>query len=208
MKTVLCFGDSNTYGLIPGTKDRYEESVRWTGLLADKVRNKGYRVVEEGLVGRTTIFSDDLRPGRKGSDLLPVLLESHGPVDTVVLMLGTNDCKTVYSASAEVIGRGIEKLLDQIRSFGNGIRVILVSPILLGEEVWKIQYDPEFGKASVEVSKELKRVYQQISEKYGCEFLAASDVADPSDDDQEHLTPAGHAAIATAILKVISGKAV
>lgn len=29
MKQILCFGDSNTYGLIPGTKDRYDWDTRW-----------------------------------------------------------------------------------------------------------------------------------------------------------------------------------
>ena len=46
--------------------------------------------------------------------MLPAILESHRPVDTIVLMLGTNDCKSVYSATPEVIGQGIEQLLDQI----------------------------------------------------------------------------------------------
>lgn len=98
MKTILCFGDSNTYGYIPETAGRYPEDIRWTGVLNSKVRDLGYRVIEEGLVGRTSIFPDQLRPGRRGSDFLPVLLESHYPVDSIVLMLGTNDCKTVYLA--------------------------------------------------------------------------------------------------------------
>ena len=60
-----------------------------------------YKRQEEGLCGRTTVFEDELREGRKGAAFLPTLLESHAPVDRVVLMLGTNDCKTFYNASAE-----------------------------------------------------------------------------------------------------------
>ena len=152
MKTILCFGDSNTYGLIPGTKERYPEDIRWTGILGQRLKNRGFRVVEEGLVGRTTIFPDNLRPGRDGSELLPVLLESHYPVDELILMLGTNDCKTVYNASAQVIGRGIKKLLGQIKNADKNIKVTLVSPILLGDEVWKSEFDPEFGVQSVKTS--------------------------------------------------------
>lgn len=94
MKEILCFGDSNTYGLIPGTKERYGRDTRWTGLLEQHLYEKGYRIIEEGLCGRTTVFEDELREGRKGAALLPTLLESHAPIDRVVLMLGTNDCKT------------------------------------------------------------------------------------------------------------------
>ena len=116
MKQILCFGDSNTYGLIPGTKDRYDWDTRWSGRIGQRLWEDGCRIVEEGLCGRTTVFDDPLRDGRRGTELLSVILETHKPVDVVVLMLGTNDCKTMYDTSAEVIGRGVERLLDQIRS--------------------------------------------------------------------------------------------
>ena len=107
MKQILCFGDSNTYGLIPGTKDRYPWEVRWTGILAEGIREKGFQVVEEGLCGRTTVFEDELRDNRRGVAVLPMILESHQPLEKVVLMLGTNDCKTIYQASAEEKGKRV-----------------------------------------------------------------------------------------------------
>ena len=118
-------------------------------------------------------------------------------------VLGTNDCKTYYNASPEVIGRGIEKLLEQIKTIAGTAKVLLVSPIALGDEVWKTEYDPEFNQHSVEVSKGLKEVYRKIAEKYGCDFLAASDVASPSRVDMEHLNEEGHQKLAEAILGVI-----
>ena len=81
MKEILCFGDSNTYGLIPGTKNRYGRDTRWTGLIEQQLYGKGCRIIEEGLCGRTTVFEDELREGRKGAAFLPTLLESHAPVD-------------------------------------------------------------------------------------------------------------------------------
>ena len=107
MKQILCFGDSNTWGLIPKTKQRYPWGVRWTSILDNELNrhfNNEYRVIEEGLCGRTTVFDDPLRDGRNSFKLLPTILESHNPVTDVIIMLGTNDCKTVYNASAEVIG--------------------------------------------------------------------------------------------------------
>ena len=136
MKQILCFGDSNTYGLIPGTANqRYGWGTRWTSILDDKVRTKGYRVIEEGLCGRTTVFDDPFRTERRGTEMLPAILESHRPVDTIVLMLGTNDCKSVYSATPEVIGQGIEQLLDQINTVNPDAKILLVSTIYLGERI-------------------------------------------------------------------------
>ena len=136
MKQILCFGDSNTYGLIPGTTNqRYGWGTRWTSILDDKVRTKGYRVIEEGLCGRTTVFDDPFRTERRGTEMLPAILESHRPVDIIVLMLGTNDCKSVYSATPEVIGQGIEQLLDQINTVNPDAKILLVSPIYLGERI-------------------------------------------------------------------------
>lgn len=204
-REILCFGDSNTYGLIPGTKERYKENIRWTGILQQKLKEKDCRIVEEGLCGRTTVFEDELRKNRKGSGLLPVLLESHAPIDQVVLMLGTNDCKSYYHASAEVIGLGVEKLIGQIRQAGEHIKILLVSPILLGEKVWEPEYDPEFDEQSVETSRQLKTVYSRIAKKHGIDFLAASDVAEPSSRDREHMDEESHRRFAEAVYERLAG---
>ncbi len=204
MKQILCFGDSNTYGLIPGTKDRYPWEVRWTGILAEGIREKGFQVVEEGLCGRTTVFEDELRDNRRGAAVLPMILESHQPLEKVVLMLGTNDCKTIYQASAEVIGKGVEKLVHQIQAADENIEILLVSPILLGEGVGEEGYDPEFNQESVETSKGLKAVYEQVAKRNGCAFLAASDYAKASGADREHLDEKGHRQLAEAVLQRIA----
>ena len=109
MKQILCFGDSNTWGLIPKTNKIVES-------LNDK-KEGGYRVIEEGLCGRTTVFDDPLRDGRNGVKILPTILETHNPVDIVIIMLGTNDCKTVYNASAEFIGQGVKRLIGQVKNY-------------------------------------------------------------------------------------------
>lgn len=203
MKSVLCFGDSNTYGLKPDGTGRYDENTRWTGILSSKLSSKDYRIYEEGLVGRTTVFEDGTRIGRKGSDLLPVILETHSPIEKVVLMLGTNDCKAVYNASAKVITRGADVLIKQIKNFDKSIEIILVSPIKLGEKVFQKDYDPEFNETSVQTSKELLFYFRRLAEEEDCKFLAASDVAEPSEIDQEHLDEKGHSALANAIYEKI-----
>lgn len=85
---------------------------------------------------------------RRGSELLPIILETHKPEDLIILMLGTNDCKTFYGATAGSIGLGIRKLVRQIRDGAPSAKILLMSPIALGEKVWD-GFDTEFGKNSV-----------------------------------------------------------
>ena len=199
MKQILCFGDSNTYGLIPKTDDRYPWNVRWTSILNEKLGLENYRVIEEGLCGRTTVFEDPLRKSRCGINILPAILETNRPIDIVVVMLGTNDCKTIFGATAEVIGKGISSIIEQIRTYSSGSKILLISPIHLGEDVWKKEYDPEFSAASVSISKELATVYKDIAEKENIYFLDAASYAVPSSVDQEHLDEEGHRLLAEAV---------
>ena len=211
MKRILCFGDSNTWGLIPGTSERFGDNIRWTGIIKNDLAHSGFEIIEEGLCGRTTVFEDPDRIGRAGDKLLPVMPESHSPLDMVVLMLGTNDCKPVYNADAEIIASGIERLIGQIRAVkGHECRILLISPIELGDDVWKEQYDPQFSCSSPALSRSLKKAYEKVALKYNTELLAASDFANPSNIDCEHLDEQGHNALARAVKdKIISiyGKA-
>ncbi|MBO5469639.1 MAG: arylesterase [Lachnospiraceae bacterium] len=199
MKNILCFGDSNTYGLIPGGNGRYEWGVRWTSLLDRRVRKLGYRVIEEGLCGRTSVFEDAVRKGRKGIDWLPILLETHSPIDIVVIMLGTNDCKTYYHADAERIASGVEALVEIVQEYDPNIEVIVSSPIALGDGVWEDGYDPEFDASSVEVSRKLPAAYRAMANRKGVHYLAVSDYAQPSMVDREHMDEEGHRRYAQGI---------
>ena len=199
MKQILAFGDSNTWGLIPGSApyERYPWGVRWTSILQEKLEDA--RVIEEGLCGRTTVFEDELRPGRKGINSLPVLLESHSPIDSAIIMLGTNDCKSFYNASATTIGKGIERCLDALEKYVKCENILLIAPMDLGPDVWKPEKDPEFNKRSVETSRELKNVYRRIADRKGVGFLAASDFVSPSDIDNEHMDASSHRVFADAV---------
>ena len=203
MKQILCFGDSNTYGLIPKGGGRYAWGIRWTSILNEKLGLENYRVIEEGLCGRTTVFDDPLREGRCGIQMLPAVLETHNPIDITVVMLGTNDCKTIYGTTADFIGKGISKIINQIRINAGESKILLISPIHLGADVWKDEYDPEFSALSVATSKALADVYQKVCENENIYFLDASSYAEPSSIDQEHLDEEGHRLLADAIFNKI-----
>jgi lysophospholipase L1-like esterase len=107
MKVILCYGDSNTWGYDPHTQERFSSRVRWTGVLARQLGEE-YHMIEEGLSGRTTVWDDPVEGLHKnGKNYLLPCLESHQPIDLVILMLGTNDLKMRFSVPAADIGRGI-----------------------------------------------------------------------------------------------------
>lgn len=202
MKTLLCFGDSNTYGLNPKDKSRFDYNTRWTGILEQKLSAYDFRVVEEGLCGRTTMFPDKFRSNRCGIDILPVLLESHSPIDYITIMLGTNDCKVCFNSSAYTIALGVKRLINQVHNSGNA-KILLISPIHLAHGVGEPAFDPEFNENSVKISKELKKAYSELAKNEHCLFLAASDYVQPSEYDREHIDETGHKILADAIFKVI-----
>ena len=115
MKEILCFGDSNTHGYMPGLGTRYPIDQRWSGLLG-KLLGDGYHVVEEGMDGRTTAFEDDLQPWRSALGYIGPCVKTHAPLDLIIIMLGTNDSKTRYGVSAEEIGFGMQELIIRIKA--------------------------------------------------------------------------------------------
>jgi lysophospholipase L1-like esterase len=135
-RTILCYGDSNTHGTMPmpdlGSMGRYVRQTRWPGQLAALLPD--WQVIEEGLPGRTTVHDDPIEGAhRNGLTVLPAILESHRPIDVVILMLGTNDLKQRFSVNALDIALSLEKLVLAIRGSGCGPDgaapgVILVAP--------------------------------------------------------------------------------
>ena len=149
---ILCFGDSNTYGYLPDGSGRFDADTRWTGILQKKLGHK-HPVIAEGLCGRTTVFQDELREGRRGLDTIGITVEMHNPIDLLVIMLGTNDCKSRYGASAGTIARGLDQVIEKAKkNASQPFRLLLISPIHLGHGVGESGFDPEFNTSSEIVS--------------------------------------------------------
>jgi len=190
-RAVLCFGDSNTYGSIPGVAGgRYDWETRWPGVLARELGD-GWRVVEEGLPGRTTVFDDPLAPYRRGADYLPPCLDSHTPLDAVVIFLGTNDLKTRLSAGPADIAGGLGVLAQTALAVTP--RVLLLSLPRLGAEL-----SGEFAGAN-EKAGALPRCIAEVAAAVGAGFLDLSTLVTYSAIDGFHLDPDGHAAIGDAV---------
>ena len=110
-------------------------------------------MVEAGFILRTNVIWMKKIKGRKGIESLPFILESQQPVDAAVLMLGTNDCKACYHNSPYIIARGLSLCVDELLRCIEPGRILIVSPLHLGKDVWKEPFDPEFDQRSVEVSQ-------------------------------------------------------
>mgnify|MGYP002552505310 FL=1 len=203
MKNILCYGDSNTFGSIPGG-GRYPYGVRWPGRLAGLL-GADWHLIEEGMGGRTTVWEDPLEPGRCGIRYLPVALCSHQPLDMVIVSLGTNDCKASFHAPAGLIAQGLGRILSCIQhhpyTTGRVPDVIVVSPIAIGEACDVLF--PAFDHTSVEKARRLAPLFERTAKANGCLFLDAARVAGPSSRDHLHMDPEGHAALADALARLI-----
>lgn len=204
MKRILCYGDSNTWGYDPAGNKRFDESERWTRLLA-KALGDGYSVIEEGLNGRTTVFDDPLVPYRNGRDMLVPLIWSHKPLDCIVIMLGTNDLKPKFAPSAAAVADGLETLarlaLSPAALEGSPApKILVVSPIEVGEHIERSMFNEMFGgRRAIGLSRELPALIASVAKRNGCEFLDAARITAPSDFDSIHLDATGHAKLARAV---------
>ena len=199
-KTILCFGDSNTWGYVPGTGRRYPIDVCWTGLIQESL-GSGYRIIDEGLSGRYTVWDEPFRPGRNGASLLQPILESHRPLDWVVLMLGTNDVLHFKDNTAFDAARGASLLIDIVRRTQTGLNdhappVLLIAPPLITELSDNLLLKCHGNPSN---SNDFGKHYRNIAAEKQCEFLDAADVCKPSPIDGVHLDEEGHRLLAESI---------
>lgn len=199
-KHILCIGDSNTHGLCTDPSEsadhgnRYNEEERWTCLL-QKALGEEYLVIEEGLSGRTCVYDD---PDMDSVNLLPVLhavLNSHEPLDLVILMLGTNDSKVKFNTDAKKITKGMQILVEEAKSVPcwgkNGPKILIVAPVPIEEGV----IYPDFNEKSVETTKTLAREYAFLAVAERADFLDVGG-CELTSVDHVHLTKRGHRQLA------------
>ncbi len=217
MTTVLCYGDSNTYGWLAESAPhpsyevkRQPADVRWTGRL-QMLLGPDYKVIEEGCSGRTTIFDDPLEGWKNGLLSLKPILYSHKPFDILILMLGTNDLKQYFCNSATRIAAGAGVLVDTAKEFctlkqGFIPKIILVAPPRVGREIQRSPFYGEFDETAVTRSYEFSEAFRKIADSKGCLFVDAAVLSNADEFvDQVHLNPAGHAALAQALAELIKG---
>ncbi len=208
MKTILCFGDSNTWGYdaagtaATGQLQRHPHDVRWPGVLAREL-GAGFRVIEEGQNGRTTVHDDPFTICRNGKDYLPACLESHKPLDLVVMMLGSNDLKSVFNVPAMEIANGASILARMILQSDAGIdarppKLLLICPPAVVDMSHAPEIAEKFGD-SVARSRRLPQHYENVARQLGCAFLNAQDIVTASLLDGIHLEASEHEKLGNAV---------
>jgi lysophospholipase L1-like esterase len=210
MRTVLCYGDSNTWGAAPmaGPADvrRFGFSERWPGVLRSEL-GEGWWVIEEGLNGRTTVHDDPIEGvHRNGRRYLAPCLETHAPLDLVVLMLGTNDLKHRFGASAFDIASGVGVLIDDILAGAAGPdgeppRILLLCPPPLAQLTWLADM---FG-GGAEKSQALARHYGTVAKARNCGFLDTGEVIVSSQVDGIHFEANEHEKLGRAVAVQVRG---
>jgi lysophospholipase L1-like esterase len=209
-KRILCFGDSNTWGFLPegqpedgSYRVRYPFGERWTGILAG-ILGEGYRVIEEGLNGRTTAWDDPIAPYRNALRYIDACVETHAPLDMIVIMLGTNDLKPRIAGRAYDSAEGAGALVERIKHNHGGRdnkppRILIAAPCAIGSHIEKSFFADEFGGIrSREESLKAPKYLAAIADALGCEFLDGVKYT-KTGPDAIHLDADSHKKLAKAL---------
>ena len=203
MKTILCYGDSNTWGYDPSSQQRFGPAERWTGVL-QKELGMEYRIIEEGLNGRTTVWDDPIEGFKNGRSYLIPCIESHKPFDLITIMLGTNDLKIRFSVSAYDIAESVGVLIEHVQRSMVGRdntspTILLMAPPPLG----KLSDCEEMFQGGLEKSQFFGRYFRKKALERGCEFLDTSEFIKSSDLDGIHFEQEEHRKLGEAVAQKI-----
>lgn len=209
-KHIVCYGDSNTHGYRAADDGRFGEDERWPRLL-ESMLGEQYLVLEEGLSGRTTCFTDPIHEGLSGLDYIYPCLMSHEPVDLLIIMLGTNDTKERFGSSAACIALGLKRLVAKAIAAtdcwrGKKPNILIVTPKNIEREYEAAAVGATMGRGCAEKSEGLAAEYKKIADLMGCSYFDANTVVTENNKiDYMHLTAEGHHSLASALAGIIPG---
>ncbi len=207
-KRILCYGDSNTWGWVPASmgKERFSVDKRWPGIL-QKLLGTDYEIIEEGLGGRTTMFNDPRPefPERNGLAMLPIILETHLPLDLVILMLGTTDTKEMMNLSEQEIGLGMSNLVKAVKNSKllNNQKtpaVFVVVPPVVKEDA---DFAAKLFKGGTAKGMALANIYQQVADNEKVYYLNPLNMIEVNINEGVHLDENNHLILAELIYQKI-----
>ena len=196
MKQILVYSDSLTWGIIPSTRKRLGFSDRWPGVMENTLNENGnnFRVIENCLNGRRTVWNDPFKPGRNGLEGIEQVVEMHSPLELVILMLGTNDFQSMHSHNAWHSAQGIRSLITSIRQapIEPGMpkpKILVVAPPPIQKPKGPIA--PKFTGGEVKCVG-ASGEYMTVANELGCSFFDAGLVTSSSEVDGIHLDKNQH----------------
>ncbi|MEJ6785539.1 SGNH/GDSL hydrolase family protein [Aminobacter sp. Piv2-1] len=206
MKTVLCYGDSLTWGYDAAGPGRHAFEDRWPSVLQAELGD-GVQVIAEGLNGRTTAFDDHLAgTDRNGARTLPTILGTHAPLDLVVIMLGANDMKPWIHGNPLAAKQGMARLVSIVRNYDHGMdypapEILLVSPPAVSRTE-NAEFKDMFAGGD-KASHKLAPLYAQLADEVGCGFFDAGSAAVTTPLDGVHLDAENTRKIGHALAPIV-----
>ena len=190
---ILCYGDSNTWGYVPGAGIRFSAKVRWSGVLQRRLGRNAI-VFEEGFCGRTTVWEDPTAPGRNGYSALMPILKHYAPLDLIIISLGTNDLKARFDQSAISIANGAKRLCHKAQTSDSGRAgaapdILLVAPPPITQLTSPVRVEFEGAPPK---SKLLGKYFSDIASQLKIHFLDSAEYIKPSIEDPIHWDGAAH----------------
>lgn len=208
MKTILCYGDSITWGSDPARGgQRHLRENRWPEVMRADL-GPGYHVMAEGLRGRTTAFDTDLADcDRNGAAVLPTILYTHAPLDLVILMLGSNDLQDSVAGKASHAMQGMRRLVEIVQKHSSRLPGVPAPKILMVAPPHFVPtadafYADIFSQAVAE-SKKIAGFYAALAVETGVTFCDAAPLATASPIDGVHLDAENTRAIGHGLAPVV-----
>lgn len=203
-KRIVCFGDSLTWGFDPAKKTRFPEEFRWPVVL-QKALGERYQIIEEGQCARTIATDDPAEGEKNGLSYIIPCLETHSPLEWLIILLGSNDCKRKFSYCAMDIAGEMQIFLEKVCAYnhfrcGDHMRILLIAPPVIANDVQETWLRDCFGyERSSEVSSELASWYKRLAEMYHCAFLNADEIVKTSAVDGIHLDTSAQVTLGEAV---------
>lgn len=200
MKKILCYGDSNTFGFNPVDGTRYDNTLRWTGILQKNLTNE-YEILEEGACDRTGFVNNPKGFLYSAQRNFPKLISKLPETDIIILAIGTNDLQFQYDISFQTIENGLESLILSAKNKTDNI--ILVPSIILNEDILNGFFKIQFDEKSITKSRKVGRLYKKAANIFHCHFFDFNKFVSPSKADGLHYNKEGHKIIANELANYI-----
>ena len=202
MATVLCFGDSNTWGTVPGESGRYDKNERWPALLKSALVSEA-EVIEEGQQGRTLVHNNPFQGEKSGQRYLKDCLEKYAP-DLVLILLGTNDLKKRFDLSADDVAKSAGHLAEQTQQYQSSslqktVKVLLIAP----PPVYEVGFYAKMYAGAAVKSMDFAKYYALYAQRIGCAFFDAGSVVTPCTEEGIHWQKDQHQFLADALVPII-----
>lgn len=199
MKRILCYGDSNTFGTGPmprlGSDPIHPRHVRWAGVMGAELGD-GFDIVVEGLPGRTTVFDDPVEGEyRNGLRSFRAILESHRPIDLLIIMLGTNDVKQRFNLGPQDVALGVARLLQEAKKLEIVDRSLVICPTPVKERGDLAEIFRGAEARAVGLPGHMER----FARDNGASFLDAGAHIEVDEMDGVHLSAEAHGVLGRAV---------